>query len=198
MKFLVFGDVHEDTKKIAALVKRAKQDDVEFIICVGDISTFGTGLKYVLNKFNKIGKPFYVIPGNHEEKTLHDVIKDYENCHYLHENAQKVGKYIFLGYGGGGFAQEDKQFRKVSREWYGKYNGNKNLILVTHMPPFGCKLDKLEMGHVGSKDYVKFIKRITPKMVLCGHLHENEGVVEKINGITMLNPGREGKVIELP
>ena len=67
MKFLVFTDLHNDKEQRAKLVKRALENDVEFIVCCGDISTFGRGLRDVLSAFSKCGKKMYVIPGNHEE-----------------------------------------------------------------------------------------------------------------------------------
>ena len=198
MKFLTFTDLHEDRHKLQELVERASKPDIDFVICLGDISTFGRGLKIVLENFNKLGKKMYVLPGNHEENLeLGEVLKEFENCIYFHEQALKMDGYVFLGYGGGGFAQEDADFRKISRSWYGKFNGEK-IVLFTHMPPFGNKTDFLEShGHVGNKDYRKFIERIKPKLVICGHLHETVGEVDKIGNSKVVNPGWDGMVIEL-
>lgn len=197
MKFLTFTDVHEDRKYLQELVKRASKPDIDFVICAGDFSTFGRGMEVVLKSFNDLGKKLYLIPGNHEEHLeLDETLQDYPYCIFLHHQAVKIDDYIFLGYGGGGFAQEDAAFRKVSREWYGKYNGKK-IVLVTHMPPFGNKTDFLNKNHVGSKDYRKFIERIKPKLVICGHLHETVGEVDKIGETKVVNPGWNGMVIEL-
>ncbi|PIN73401.1 hypothetical protein COV20_04195 [Candidatus Woesearchaeota archaeon CG10_big_fil_rev_8_21_14_0_10_45_16] len=198
MKFLVFTDLHENKKQLKELVSRAEKDDVDFVISLGDISNFGRGLKNVLNAFNKVGKPFYVIPGNHEESgtMLDDAVKPFSHVENLHCKDKEVGSYVFLGYGGGGFAQEDKMFRKVARDWYGRHKGKK-IVLLTHGPPFGCNLDLLHEKHVGNKDYQKFIERVEPKLVLCGHLHETAGQSQKIGKMLLINPGWEGKVVEL-
>ena len=197
MKFLTFTDVHEDHEKLQELVQRASEPDIDFVICAGDISTFGNGLKNVLGNFNKLGKKMYVIPGNHEENLeLEKILQEFPNCVYLHQQAIKIDDYILLGYGGGGFAQEDATFRKIARFWYGKYNGKK-IVLVTHMPPFGNKTDFLDNNHVGSKDYRKFIERIKPKLVICGHLHETVGSVDKLGKTKVVNPGWDGMIIEL-
>ncbi len=198
MKFLVFTDVHEDKQAIKTLLKRAKEDDIDFIICSGDLSTFGRGLRYVLKKFNAIGKKFYVLPGNHEEGENFDaIVSEYENCINFHKKAINLGKYIMLGYGGDGFSIHDPEFRKIARGWYGKYNGKK-ILLVTHGPPADTKLDALtEDRHVGNMDYRKFIERIKPKLALSGHLHETFDAVDKIGRTKLLNPGPSGRVIEL-
>jgi len=113
MKFLTFVDLHEDKKYLKALIKRASKEDIDFVICAGDLTMFGRSLRYVLKKFNDLGKKFYIVPGNHEsDKMFKEVIADYLNCINFNHKAIKKDDYVLLGYGGGGFAAEDSQFRK--------------------------------------------------------------------------------------
>ena len=197
MKFLTFTDLHEDKEVLKELAGRASKPDIDFVICCGDISTFGNGLKYNLQKLNSLGKKVYVIPGNHEEGTDFGVVMaEFPNLINLDHGAAVVGDYVFLGHGGGGFTLLDASFRKIAREWYGKYNGKK-IVLVTHQPPYGTKLDKLRQGYVGNKDYTAFILRIKPKLALSGHLHETVGLVDVLGETKIANPGWEGMVIEL-
>ena len=197
MKALAFVDLHEDKKALQKLLERAKQKDIEFLISAGDLSQFGRNLRYVLKQLNDLGKKIYLIPGNHEsEDVIAGMVKDYPNCLNLHKLAINVGEYVFLGYGGGGFSHEDSEFRKISRQWYGEHQGKK-IVLVTHGPPHGTKVDSLGGSYVGNKDFRSFIERIKPKLVLCGHIHENAGVQDKIGESQILNPGWDGRVIEL-
>ncbi len=197
MKFLTFVDLHEDRKYLKALVNRAKDEDIDFVVCAGDITMFGRSLRYVLKQFNDLGKKFYLIPGNHEsDRMLNEVVGDYENIINFNKKTFKLDNYIFMGYGGGGFAAEDPEFRKVSREWYSKYQDDKT-VLITHGPPYGCKLDHLEKRHVGNADYRKFIERIKPRLAISGHLHETANAQDTIGKTKLINPGWEGMVIEL-
>ena len=179
-------------------MQRAQQDDIHFVVCTGDFSTFGRGADIVLKSFNDLGKKFIVIPGNHEDKEgwLDQAVRPFPNCLNLHDRFMKIDDYLFLGYGGDGFAMEDARFRKVAREWYGKYNGQK-LVLLTHGPPFGTMLDRLGNRHVGNKDYRDFIERIKPKLALSGHLHETFGAMDMIGSTRCVNSGKEGMVVEL-
>ena len=198
MKFLAFTDIHEDTKALHNLISRAKQEDIDFLVCCGDISNFKRGLRTVLKEFNALGKKIYVVHGNHEEpeEGFAQLVSEYSNWINLHLKVAKVGDYYFLGYGGGGFAMQDSRFRKIAREWYGRYKEEKT-IFIHHMPPFGTKLDKLEQGHVGNKDYTAFIKRMKPKLAISGHLHETFNLIDKIDGTKIINPGFKGMVIEV-
>ncbi len=197
MKFLTFADTHGEKQSIKQLVSRTKKKDIDFVVCAGDFTNFGQGLRHFLKQFNDTGKKMYIIPGNHEEYgESKAVLADYPNCINLHLQAIEIGDYVFLGQGGDGFSMQDAEFRKIARKWYSKYNGRK-IILVTHGPPFGTKLDMLMERHVGNKDYLKFIRRIKPKVVIAGHLHETAGAMDKIGDTRLVNPGWDGMVIEL-
>ena len=91
---------------------------------------------------------------------------------------------------------QDAEFRKISRDWYGKYK-DKKIVLVTHQPPYGTKLDRLGQRHVGNEDYRKFIERIEPKVAISGHLHETVGLSDSIGKTKIVNPGWDGMVVEL-
>ncbi|MBU3913579.1 MAG: metallophosphoesterase [Nanoarchaeota archaeon] len=71
-----------------------------------------------------------------------------------------------------------------------------NAVIVSHAPPYG-HLDNSYKGRRGSKILLEAIKQFQPKLVLCGHIHENSGT-KKIGKTTIINLG-EGKyqVIEL-
>ena len=197
MKFLTFVDLHEDKKVFKELLKRIGQKDIEFVVCAGDLTQFGRSLRYVLKHLNDLGKKIYLIPGNHEsDRMFKEVLSDYPNCINFNQKAVRLNNYLFLGYGEGGFSVQDENFRKISRDWYGKYNGEK-IVLVTHGPPFGTAADLLESKHVGNKDFRSFIERVKPKLVICGHIHETAGANSKIGSTAVINPGWEGMVVEL-
>ena len=198
MKFLAFVDLHQDKKVLQELVLRAKKDDIDFIVCAGDLSDFGRGFREALESFNSLGKKAYFIPGNHEEglEQWEKLVSKYPAWEVLHNKSLTIGNYVFLGYGGGGFAQRDPQFRKIARQWYDEHQGKK-IILVTHGPPYGTKIDLINERQVGNIDYRKFIERIKPKVAICGHLHDNAGATDAIGETKIIHPGWEGMVIEL-
>ncbi len=198
MKFLAFTDIHQNEKQIKVLLARAKEKDIDFVVCCGDFSTFGRGAQKLLAQFNALKKKLYIIPGNHEEQGTFfaDVIEGFEYVVGVHAREVKVGNYLFVGYGTGGFAQEDAEFRKVARKWYSEFRDEK-MILLLHGPPFGTTADLINERHVGHKDYRAFIERAKPKLVICGHLHETFGATDMIGTTKVVNPGQEGMVIEM-
>ncbi len=195
MKFLAFTDLHENLKVLANLVEMASEPGVELIVCTGDVSTFGCGLERVFRAFENLGKPFLFVPGNHEESCgYQDYLHKYPFVVDLHMKLYRYGGFTFMGHGGGGFAQTDDEFRAISKKWYKDLKGKKTVLLV-HMPPFQTTCDKLNR-HVGSKDYRTFIEAMQPVLVLCGHLHETFGTMDKIGNSVILNSGATGKIVE--
>jgi len=197
MKILAFVDLHGDTSFLKKIVKRAKKDDIDLVVCAGDFTVFESGAGYVLKKLNSIGKPVLLIPGNHETpETTEMAEKEFENIIDLHGKMWKKDDYLFLGFGTGGFAKTDSGFRKTARDWRRKVSDEK-IIMVVHAPPHGTKLDDVGGQKVGSKDIRKGIERIVPKLVICGHIHENAGKTDFIGRTQVINPGYEGMVIEI-
>jgi uncharacterized protein len=199
MKLLAFTDVHGNESLIRGITKLARAKKPDFLVCCGDLTIFGEEINDILSKFDRIGIPMILIPGNHEEIIdLKKICKKFKNVIYLHRGILEIEDYVFFGYGGDGFSKEDKDFEKIFKKVGDRIKGKK-IIFLTHQPPFGGKLDKLEyFGHVGNTSYTKFIKFYKPILALSGHLHENFGRMDHVNKKTILiNPGPVGKIIKV-
>lgn len=81
-----------------------------------------------------------------------------------------------------------------------------NSIFLVHYPPYGFfdkinfKSSPMNCKHIGFLPYNKIIKKYKPLLVVCGHMHEYQGI-KKLGKTLILNPGiaAEGKaaVIEI-
>jgi uncharacterized protein len=197
MKILTFVDLHGDKRSLEKLKEKAKSEKVDLIICAGDISVFGRDLPKLLSEFSKLNKVLLIVTGNHESTDeLEKASSLFNNVIFLDGRVCNVEDYVFMGYGGGGFAMQDKVFKQFAKVFKKKMQGLKS-VLILHGPPYGTKLDKIHGEHVGNKDYTDFIKDAQPDYVICGHLHDNVGKEDKIGKSIMINPGWEGKIIEL-
>ncbi len=192
MKILAFGDMHASKRALKEIEKKAKKADI--LVCCGDFTIFGNGTKEILRFFSGLKKELILIHGNHEdEKEVERESRKYGNIHFIHKKSIKIGDYEFIGHGGEGFSLRSREFEGFAK----KFEKSKNLILITHAPPYGTRLDKLRFGHCGNKSYSDFIKRAQPLLVICGHLHENELKKDKIGETLIVNPGPYGTIIEV-
>ncbi|MFH1827991.1 MAG: metallophosphoesterase, partial [Nanoarchaeota archaeon] len=200
MKILAFTDVHDSKKAIRKIEKRVKRKKPDLIVCAGDISIFENGLEYLLFSLNQLNTPVLMIHGNHElENIMKRMCALFKNITFIHKKAHKYENCLFLGFGGGGFSLTDKRFEKTAKKFKKDIRKNKNMkiILITHAPPFGTRIDKIYKEHCGNKSISDFIKKNRIDIAISGHLHENFGKKDKIGNTLIINPGPYGKIIKI-
>ena len=112
----------------------------------------------------------------------------------------------FAGSGGGTYFTGKTEFERTEDECLSDFDIVKNsveqtgdaslwqsLILISHNPPVGEKLDSFDgEHHVGSQKFTDFIKENKPLAVVCGHIHEGTGI-EKFGDTVVINPGSLGE-----
>lgn len=191
MKLLAFTDLHLDFDSLREIKKNAK--DADILVCAGDFTVFGRNTKLILEKINKLGKKVILIPGNHEdEDVVEKECKKLPNILYIHKKAIEINGFLFVGWGGGGFALVDREFEKFTS----KFENKKNIILITHAPPYKTKLDLL-WEHRGCKSITNFIKKAKVLLAISGHFHENFGEIDYVGKSVLVNPGPDGMIIEI-
>jgi len=204
MKLLVFTDVHGDTEVLAKLHQKVKREKPDALICAGDISNFGFGIKAVLKRLNSFGVPIFMVPGQPPHETYEHLVyfsKGLKNIRNLHLKSTLFQSLYIIGYGEAGFDQRNADFelseKKFSVEMRKMKLKNYKTLLITHQPPYKTSLDALYGGHVGSISIRKFIQLNQPDYCITGHIHENEGKHDKVGKTMIINPGPEGKIIEI-
>ncbi len=203
MKILAASDIHGDQSEIEKLVKTAEKEKVDAIVLAGDLTFGESSLVGIIGPFKKLKKPIIVIPGNHETPATVDFLcKKYSPGVYnLHGKAIEIYDIGFFGAGGaniGLFEIGDDDLYEYLENSYEKIKNARVKIMVTHMPPFGTKIDMIGPNHVGSKAVREAIKKFKPDLCLCGHIHETFGMEDKIDHTLIINVGRKGVVIEIP
>ncbi len=166
-------------------------------MCAGDLSMFSHRLDRLVKILSKC-KKVILLHGNHESpKQLRVICSHYPNVTFLHKKSLRMGKYLFWAYGGGGFSRRDKSFENSAVRFKSKIKKGDEVVLITHAPPYNTKLDLVYGNHVGNLSIRKFIEQVKPQLVICGHIHECENKMQVIGKTLVINPGHEGKVLEL-
>jgi uncharacterized protein len=190
MKLLAFADLHGSMVLLERVVEQGKSCDL--VVCAGDLTNFESNLPKLLQKLNRINKPVLIIPGNHEgEEYLKLECKKHKHLVFLHKALFKFQDVSFVGYGGGGFSKKDAKFEGFA-ERVSKHL-TKKIVLITHGPPYGNKLDFIYEEHCGNKSYTQFIKKLKPVLAVSGHLHETAGREDRLGPTKLVNPGPMGK-----
>ena len=73
-------------------------------------------------------------------------------------------------------------------------------VLITHVPPYKLQ-DKVYIGHhIGSRELKELVEKYRPRLVLCGHVHEDPGMTtfqESVIVNCSMGKRTEGALIEI-
>jgi Icc-related predicted phosphoesterase len=199
MKLLAFVDVHGDYFCLRHLASLARKEKVDALVCAGDISNWGQDLDKLVRELD-VGVPLFMIPGNHEtNQDVRELARKFKFVKNINEDVIQADDIVFFGCGEGGFSSDhpafalaEKEFRKSTEKLK-----NRKIVFVTHAPPLGTACDFIYDGHAGVKQFRDFISAHKPVLHICGHLHENEGMKDKIGKTLVVNPGPKGMVLEV-
>lgn len=202
IKILAAGDIHGDTSLAEKLAEKAKKENVDLVILCGDITFAETSTDNLIGPFVKRGEKVLVIPGNHETVATIDFLselygKDVKNLHGYSIKYKEVGIFGCGGANIGLFQIEEKEIYEILKKGFEKIKNMKKKIMVTHVHPSGTKMEKLTNIFPGSEGIRKAVERFQPDILVCSHVHEAEGIEEKIGKTRVINVGKKGKIIEL-
>jgi len=197
MKILAISDIHGDTKLAKDVAKMADKEKVDLVIIAGDITDFNRKQNNLIKPFNK-NKNILLIHGNHEdENTIKKFSKIYKNALNLHKKHHKEDDVGFFGSGttDWGYPEDSKDIFNELTIGHKKIKNLKKKIMVTHSPPAGSMIE--EMGFPGSLGALEAIEKFKPDFLICGHIHEGGGLVEKIANTTVINVARSPAIFEI-
>ncbi|QDV81938.1 metallophosphoesterase family protein [Planctomycetes bacterium TBK1r] len=199
MKFLCFSDLHRNTEAARNLVRLA--DEVDVVIGAGDFANRHEGLADTLEILAEIEKPSILVPGNGETvEELRSATEDWKSATVLHGEGCEIGGVPYWGVGGGipvtpfGDWSYDFDETQASELLSGCDEGG---VLVVHSPPLDT-VDRDSGRRVrGSQSIRDCVLAKRPRLVVCGHIHDDWGKQVKLEESLVLNAGPRGVVVEI-
>ncbi|MDP2925022.1 MAG: metallophosphoesterase [Nanoarchaeota archaeon] len=109
---------------------------------------------------------------------------------------KNIGKKLINRYGKKGnrlYKKCIKDNKKYFSLFKKLFKESKNPIFISHNCPYNTKLDLIKKGpqkgkHYGSWLAKEVILKLKPRLVICGHMHENPGIIH-IGKSIVVNPG---------
>jgi len=189
MRFLALSDIHQRTENLGALLEKAGAG-FDAVIVAGDLTNYGEK-RHAEEVLGLLAgrKNVLVIPGNLDTGEVVRAIGEHKM--QLHAAKAFVSGNVFVGFGGGKESEvgdvlfsETQIFSTLEK----LCEGEKEFVLVTHLPPSGTGLDLAANGkHIGSDAVRKIIEIFQPRLQLCGHCHEAGGRSERIGKTLCVN-----------
>ena len=200
MKILAAGDIHGDSGLAEKLAKKAKKEKVDLVILCGDLTYMETSTDNIMKPFVERNEKVLLIPGNHEGVATADFLADFYGIKNIHGYSVKYKDVGIFGAGGANIGTNqlsEKELYDLLKKGFDKIEYLKKRVMVTHVHPSETKMEKFTQFFPGSKGVRQAVEKLQPNFLLCSHVHEAEGIEEKIGRTKVINVGRKGKIIEL-
>ncbi len=198
VRIFAAGDFHGDKTTAQYLAQRAVNEHADLIILNGDIVE-EDNTEGVMYHFIKTGKPVFLVPGNHDWFATDFLAAQY-NAINLHGKSIQKGTVGIFGCGGtnaGINMLTEKEIYDTVKQTHEQIRRAQKKLLVTHIHPAGTLMESFSQFVKGSLGLRKAIETTQPDIVICGHVHEAEGIEEKLGNTLVVNVGKTGKLIEL-
>ena len=197
MKILALSDIHGDKHLAKEMAERAFQEQVDLVVLAGDLVDSENSVEGIVGPFRAKGLEVGVLPGNHEGMAEIGFLVEKYGAKNLHGYTFKKGEVgIFgCGYSNIGIHQlSEEDVFKTLKKAHDSLTDVKKKIMITHTHPENSIIG---LGiFPGSGGIRKAINTFNPEVHICGHVHESEGIEERIGSTRVINVGRKGKIFE--
>ena len=190
MKILATADIHGSQYRLNIVLKNIERCSPDLVVICGDITQFGP--KEVAKNFlDQIPVETLALTGNIDSSDVGIGIDDSKAKNIEMQKIVKDG-ISFVGING----VDSRRFKTFNE----KNLVDEKSVIITHVPPYGSQ-DKIFLGmHGGSRELREIVDKHKPRLVLCGHIHEDPGI-SKIGKTTIVNCSMgkrgEGAIIDI-
>ncbi|MGV8152195.1 MAG: metallophosphoesterase family protein [Candidatus Nanoarchaeia archaeon] len=196
IKILAAGDFHGDPAITKKLAQKAYKEKVDLIILAGDI-TGPIEVKNLLKPFTEKGEKVVLVPGNWDSSESIEFLSKLYGIENVSDHYVKHENIGIFGIGSPDWQMslnEERAFKKLKKE-FEKIKELEKKIMVSHLHAQGTKAEF--SGIPGSTALKKAIKEFQPDLFISAHIHEAEGIEEKLGKTKIVQVGKKGKIIEL-
>ncbi len=196
LKILAAGDLHGDSKVSEKLAEKAQKENVDLVVLLGDL----TGMvqtKNIIQPFINRKQKVVFVPGNWETKADADIISKKYGIKNLEKNYVVYKNTGIFGIGSADWSlyPDEAKTMKHLKEQNEKIKNLEKKIMISHLHAAGTKSEL--SGVPGDEALRRAIDKFQPDLFISGHIHELEGVEEKIGKTRVVNVGRKGKIFEI-
>jgi Icc-related predicted phosphoesterase len=194
MKILAIADLHGAQYRLNILLNNIEKFSPDLVIICGDITQFGPA-DVAKNFLDQIPITTFAITGNIDTVDVGKAIDESKATNIEFKRVEKNG----ISFGGinGINPSETKNLIESKKI---KDLVDEKSVMVTHVPPHGFQ-DKVFLGmHAGDKDLRDIVDNYRPRLVLCGHIHEDPGYEKKGKTIVVncsMGKRGEGAIIDI-
>jgi Icc-related predicted phosphoesterase len=168
MRIQAAADFHGKRQRYRAFTTEAARCQPDVVVLAGDVNHS----PYLYNMLSNLTMPTLAVHGNMDDIAISRGVEAHGG-QFIHQKAIYIDGVQFVGLGGGNPASETIVLPAINSET--ALSDLKIDVLVTHLPPRGIG-DKMALGrHIGSRWVRNVVDKLHPRVVICGHVHEDPG-----------------------
>jgi uncharacterized protein len=202
LKILALADLHDRPEQLRGLTGEDAGRDADLAVVCGDLHD---GHSPEINRSTVealagLGLPVLIVPGNTDPRPLAEQLWSLAGFLNLDRRAQVIQGCGFIGFGGmvphnpkrvgdlHRYYHSDEEVYQVLASCHEEIEDCAWRIVVTHQPPRG-PLGRVYNGEItGSLSLAWFVEDFQPDLLICGHIHEAQGV-DRMGKTRMVNVG---------
>lgn len=196
LKILAAGDLHGSMDVAKKLSAKGKKEKVDLVVLAGDIYGYGSGDENILKPFVDAGQKVVFVPGNcdfDEERAI--LAKHGKDIHNYYVTYNGVGIVGIVGIGSPNWklSLDENDFVSIKKNF--ERMKPKKRILISHLHAAGTLAEF--SGIPGEKVLRRAVREFKPDLLISAHIHEGEGIEDKIGKTRVVQVGRRGTVLEI-
>jgi Icc-related predicted phosphoesterase len=201
MKILALSDIHERYSEFTPEKMNIAEEKPDIILAGGDVTNYGL-VPGLLPWFLSLAEyaPVFWIPGNHDIRMNKIRFKSHKNK--IVNILGKVKEYKGIKFVGAsmspGTVELAKRFDNMTANINAELAYYENLpvgdVILSHCPPVYV-LDTVNEKPLGSLGLAEYILKHKPKLVVCGHIHEHGGKVDRVQDTEIVNVATKWKYL---
>jgi len=193
VKILAAADLHGSYDIAKKLAVKARENDVDLIVLAGDIHGMKEGNGALFNPFLENGQKVLFIPGNWDSEKEHEVLRS--KAKSIHNYYVTYGGVAFAGIGNSDmkFSLDEDDFDHIKKQFLKMKSGKR--VLVSHLHARGTKAEF--SGVLGDDVLRRAVDEFSPDLLVSAHIHEGEGIEDRIGDTRVVQVGRGGKIIDI-
>ena len=192
LRILAAGDLHGDFGVARKLSSKAKKEKVDLVVLAGDLHGYEGEGEGILEPFRKAGQKVVFVPGNldfDEDMSKLDVGKNIHNYYVTYGDVGIAG----IGSPNWKLELDEDDFDAIKKNFSRIKSGKRVLVSHLHVAGTGAEFS----GVAGEKVLRKAVKEFKPDLLIAAHIHEAEGLEDKIGKTRVVQVGVEGTVLEI-
>lgn len=180
MLIYAVADIHGRSDRLRAILANVAFYRPDVLVMAGDILA-GRQPGILEELVSGISVPILSIGGNIDGRQLNTAPDRFASLKSLHLMRETVQGVEFVGISGTLPLPFHSRlgFREAGLEACAARLLSEHSVLVVHPPPRGTRDRVFGRFHAGSRAVARLVDRCSPRLVLCGHIHEQAGVTSR-------------------